>query len=393
MKTFIFTTFFVSFITFFTTSFAKNYILTPKDESGFALASEHNLEPLANFGDLIFYTTTDKNLNRYHSTLTEYFDIEEDKPVSIFSSNVKSNFNKYFKIQKSEAPWHLDRVTKRQLPLDGSFPLSTKGSCHTRDELLINTYIVDTGIDTEHPEFEGRAVWGANFADNKDTDCNNHGTHVAGLVGSKSYGVCVDANLYAVKVLDCGGSGSTSGVIQGIQWAFKHHRETSSKTKALSGKLAKGIINMSLGGGYSDAINRAVDYCVENDENFYIVVAAGNENNDACRTSPASSSKVLTVMASDKSDNRAWFSNWGSCADVYAPGVDVLSTIPDGKTAKYSGTSMASPVMAGVLNHYVDKFPNKNMDKLKKKVLSKSSKGVISTEKPNTPNLLAYLKH
>jgi cerevisin len=120
-------------------------------------------------------------------------------------------------------------------------------------------------------------------------------------------------------------------------------------------------------------------------------VAAGNENNDACNTSPASVKSIFTVMASDKNDNRAWFSNWGACADIYAPGVNVLSTIPGGGTAMYSGTSMASPVMAGVLNHYVDMYPNNNLKQIKKKVMKLATTGVVIGDKSDTVNDLVYL--
>jgi cerevisin len=255
--------------------------------------------------------------------------------------------------------------------------------------LSIDTYIVDTGIDITHPEFEGRATWGSNFADSKDTDCNNHGTHVSGLVGSLSYGVCTDANLIAVKVLDCNGSGSTSSVIKGIEWAFNSHLQKSKNDTG--GKTVKSIINMSLGGGYSRALNKALETTVRNN-NFYVVVAAGNENEDACNASPASSKSILTVMASDMDDNRAWFSNWGKCANIYAPGVNVLSTIPNNQFASYSGTSMASPVTAGVLNHYLDMFPSYNMKQIMEAISKYSSHNVIQGgSKPSTVSNLIYL--
>ena len=140
-----------------------------------------------------------------------------------------------------------------------------------------------------------RVTWLANFVDNMDIDCQSHGTHCAGIVGSQTYGVCKDANLFAIKVLDCRGSGSLSGVIQGIEYAYQRHLEESEK----SDKIHKSIISMSLGGGYSKIVNTAVEKTLEN-EHFYVVVAAGNEDNDACKVSPASANGVLTVMASDR---------------------------------------------------------------------------------------------
>ena len=147
---------------------------------------------------------------------------------------------------------------------------------------------------------------------------------------------------------------------------------------------------MSLGGGFSYALNKAV-LATTKDDHFYFAAAAGNENNDACKTSPASVKEIFTVMASDRDDNRAWFSNWGKCADIYSPGVDITSTIPDGKTATYSGTSMACPVLVGVLAHYINMYPELTMKELKEKVLTDATKDHIIGNKKRTSNLLGYL--
>jgi hypothetical protein len=401
-------------------SINQGYILTPKENNVntinfLALAEEHNLQPLANFNHednphsvptLQFYWSSESNVKKYAETLSLHFEIEPDVQVNldphelltlpkkqvlseshefVLVPNLDNEWN--YKLSES-APWHLDRITKHNLPLDHHFPYRTAGSCHTNNQTVIHTYIVDTGIDVFHPQFGERAVWGANFVDTTNTDCNNHGTHVAGLVGSHDYGVCVDANLVAVKVLDCQGSGSLSGVIQGIDWAFKEHKNRSKNET----RLVKGVINMSLGGGYSRALNRAVEACLSKDPNFYIVVAAGNENQDACELSPAGANGVITVMASDSSDERAWFSNWGECGNVYAPGVDVLSTIPNGKTAQYSGTSMASPVMAGVLNHYLDQYPKYNQKQIVKLIGKLATPDVIASNRKGTVNRLVYLE-
>lgn len=375
----------------------SDYILTPKrhlvDNGRFNtmewvnFAEEHDLVVLAEFSDLksTFYIASDSTYFRYSSTFDKFYDVEEDKRVYLNSS---FTFKLGDNIKSESAAWHLGRVTQRENSnKNTNFPYSKSGQCHVNSNLVIDTYIVDTGIDITHPQFENRAVWAGNFADNIDRDCNNHGTHVAGLVGSKDYGVCVDAKLHAIKVLSCDGSGSLSGVIKGIEMAYQLHQEKSKK----SSKTVKSIINMSLGGGKSVALNKAVEACVESDPHFYVVVAAGNEDSDACNTSPASVSTILTVMASDSSDNRAWFSNWGRCANVYAPGVDVLSTFPDGKTAVLSGTSMASPVMAGVLNHYIDMFPQNTMADMLKYIKNSSTKNVIFNNKKYTKNYFVYL--
>lgn len=375
---------------------AKRYILTPKEEINnfevHKISGEHDLEVFAEFKEhnyLPFYTTSRENVIKYRTTFNQFFHIEEDVTITLKENDfvlVENNLESVILSNETAVPWHLDRIVKRKLPLDGSF--GYEQDCHENKDVRIDTYVVDTGIDVGHVQFGGRAVWGNNFVDSMDTDCNSHGTHVAGLIGSKEYGVCKDANLYAVKVLDCEGSGSLSGVIKGIEWVYKTH---ITKTKTLS-KRIKSIINMSLGGGFSKALNKAIEYGVKNDDNFYVVVAAGNENEDACNGSPSSVKSIFTVMASDKDDNRAWFSNWGSCSDIYSPGVNVLSTIPNGKTAIYSGTSMASPVVAGVLNHYVDMYPDLNMLEIKEKVLSMSTKNVISGNKRSTVSDLIYLE-
>lgn len=382
----------------------QRYILTPKMSVMSSvytdLSSRFNLDKFAEWpseyysthGDetyspLQFYLAEHRDIIGNRNELSTWFDIEEDKTVRL--SRTSGDQFVIVEAAQAAAPWHLDRIVKRKLPLNGKYGLNTPGSCHANSDYLIDTYVVDTGIDVTHSQFGGRATWGANFADDVDTDCNSHGTHVAGLIGSRDYGVCVDARLHAVKVLTCEGSGSLSGVIRGIEWAFKQHL---TKTKTNGNRTTKSIINMSLGGGYSRAINRAVEACVKRNDNFYIVVAAGNENNDACDTSPASVDGILTVMASDSRDDRAWFSNWGKCANVYAPGVDIISTIPDERYAKYSGTSMASPVAAGVLNHYIDMYPEHNMKQMLSIVDTLATPNVIRSEKDQTPNLLVYLE-
>lgn len=363
-------------------SLAKNYLLIPKNTNfnSLMVSQELGLKSLVHNEHLSVYVASHDHMQKYKKTLDYFYEIEEDLPVTI-----KKGFT--LDINIADAPWHLDRIVKRQLPLNNEYNYSDKGSCHklSADSTQIYTYIVDTGIDVLHNEFEERAFWGMNFADTIDTDCNNHGTHVAGIIGSRTYGVCKDANLIAVKVLDCQGSGTFSSVLKGLDWVYKHHKNMSKTQKT------KSIINMSLGGGYSKTINKLVDSMLEQDENMYMAVAAGNEDQNACNVSPASAKNVLTVMASDKYDQRAWFSNWGECADIYAPGVDVISTIPKNKVASYSGTSMSSPVMVGVLNHYVDMYPNLNMKQIKEQLVKDSTQKVVKGKKFKTSSNLVFL--
>jgi cerevisin len=387
----------VSALLFASCVFAKNLLLTPKQHNVHtfdfkSFVVEHNLKNLVSIHDLTVYKTTSENYELFKGTLQELFDVEEDLIYTLPKPIVKDNIifvqeegQLEFKIQKS-VPWHLDRMSKRNLPLDGEFPYSESGSCHKNKDITIHTYIVDTGINIEHPEFEGRAVWLENFSgDNKDTDCNSHGTFCSGLVGSKSYGLCKDANLFAVKVLTCEGSGSYSGILSGLEFVYKRHLAESAKNNGI-----RSVVSMSLGGGFSKAINRAVENLVKSDT-MYVAVASGNENSDACHTSPASARGVFTVNAMDKYDNRAYFSNFGKCTDMYSPGVDILSTIPGGDTAVYSGTSMATPALVGVMNHYIDMYPELNMKGLKEKMMSDATKNVIKGNPKETNNLLVYL--
>lgn len=377
---------------------AQNYILTPRNHHVHtfnydSFAKEHNLEVLVNINELTVYKTHIINYNLFTDTFKELFEIEEDQTFTLPKPIVGEQ--NVFYIQKpgehefeikSSIPWHLDRIVKQDLPLDNTFEYSEAGSCHKNKDIDIHTYIVDTGIDVNHPEFEGRASWLANFAgDNTNTDCNSHGTHCAGLVGSKSYGVCKDAKLFAVKVLNCEGSGSYSGILSGLEFVHKRHQD-----ELKSNPNVKSIMSMSLGGGFSRAINRAVEALVKSNS-MYVVVAAGNEDSDACKTSPASARGILTIMASDKHDNRAYFSNYGTCADLYSPGVDILSTIPNGKTAVYSGTSMSTPNLVGVLNHYLDQFPSLNMQGVKDKMMKDASQNKLNGNPKQTNNLLVYL--
>lgn len=375
---------------------SQNFLLTPKQTfnhvsfNSVSFAKEHGLVPVVSIDDLIIYETTNSNYEIFESTFNDLFHVEKNEIIKVPKPSEKSVYlNDQFVFDvSSEVPWHLSRISQRDLPLNDNFPYNTSGSCHTNPDVKINTYVVDTGIDTEHVEFEGRATWLANFADDEDTDCQSHGTHCAGLVGSRHFGVCKDAKLLAIKVLDCNGYGSYSGIMKGLGYVYQHHSE-QKKVLNPNQKL-RSIVSMSLGGGYSRAINKVVEKLLDYGE-IYVVVAAGNENNDACKVSPASAKGVLTIMASDKDDNRAYFSNYGKCADIYSPGVDIVSTIPGNNHAKYSGTSMSTPIYAGILNHYLDMFPELSQKELKEKILSDSTKQHIQDNENDTNNLLAYL--
>jgi subtilisin family serine protease len=226
----------------------------------------------------------------------------------------------------------LDRIDQRSLPLNKAYTYTSTGSG-------VNVYVIDTGIQTAHPEFGGRAdvVYDGVGDGRNGQDCNGHGTHVAGIVGSRTYGVAKSVRLHAVRVLDCDGTGTLSGVIDGVNWVKAH-------------RGAKAVANMSLGGGRSTALNNAVTALSRS--GVFLAVAAGNEARDACNTSPASADSVEATGATDPSDVRPSWSNFGSCVDIYAPGSNVLSTYTGGRTAVLSGTSMATPFVTGVAALY-----------------------------------------
>jgi len=251
-------------------------------------------------------------------------------------------------ILQQDATWGLNRVDERQLDLDDTYVYPDTAGAG------VDSYIVDTGILTTHDDFQGRAIWSANFADTINSDCNGHGTHVAGTVGGKTWGIAKQTTLLAVKVLNCAGSGTTDGVVKGIEFTVTSY--TSRKRPS--------VANMSLGGGLSPALDNAVKAAVTAGVTF--VVAAGNSNADACNFSPANAPLAVTVGATtvassgvNEIDARSTFSNYGKCVDIFAPGELITSAWIGSNTATrtISGTSMASPHVAGVAALYLSDNP------------------------------------
>jgi len=239
---------------------------------------------------------------------------------------------------QSGATWGIDRIDQRSLPLSTMYAWEADGSG-------VTAYIIDTGILTSHTQFDGRASSGfTSISDGRGTtDCNGHGTHVSGTVGGSTYGVAKAVSLVAVRVLGCTGSGTTSGVIAGVDWVTQDH--LSKKNVA--------VANMSLGGGASSTLDNAVANSIANGVTY--AVAAGNDNADACNTSPARTSTALTVGATTSADAKASFSNYGSCVDINAPGVSITSAWATSTTATntISGTSMATPHVTGAAAAYL----------------------------------------
>jgi subtilisin family serine protease len=253
--------------------------------------------------------------------------VEPDTGISI--STVQSN-----------PTWGLDRIDQRSLPIDHAFHYTETGSG-------VTAYGVDTGIRLSHSDFGGRAVTGTDLVDGgAASDCNGHGTHVAGTLGGRLRGVAKQVRLVAVRVLDCAGSGSTSRVISGLNWVASNHR---------SGSPA--VANMSLGGAASSAVDTAVQGVIN--DGVTVAVAAGNDGGNACNGSPSRVAAAITVSATDSTDTRPSWADVGSCVDLFAPGVRIYSDwySSDTATKTLDGTSMASPHAAGVAALYLQKYP------------------------------------
>lgn len=295
----------------------------------------------------------------------------------------------------NDAPWGLGRIAHRD-----QLNLTTFNKYLYDDQggKGVTAYVIDTGINTQHIDFGGRASWGKTIPINDtDSDGNGHGTHCSGTVGGSKFGVAKNVSIVAVKVLNSNGSGDMSDVIKGVEWTVRSHLDAVSQNK----KEFKGsVANMSLGGGQSTALDTAVNVAVLAGVHF--AVAAGNNNADACKYSPAAAADAVTVGASDISDTRASFSNFGKCVDIFGPGVNIQSTYIGSKYAlsTLSGTSMASPHVAGLLAYYLSLVPSSDSEysvstfvtpaQLKSNLIAFASGGKLSDLPLETPNLLAF---
>ena len=290
-----------------------------------------------------------------HNPNVEY--IEEDQVMSLEAT-------------QSGATWGIDRIDQRNLPLNGTYVYNTTAT-------NVTAYVIDTGIRPTHSQFGTRAASVYNSAGGSNDDCNGHGTHVAGTIGGSTHGVAKGVRIRGVKVLNCSGSGTNSGIIAGVDWV----RANATKPA---------VANLSLGGGYSSATNTAVNNLANS--GVFVAVASGNSNANACNFSPASAANVTSVNASTSTDAKASFSNHGSCTHLYAPGQSITSAWHTSTTATntISGTSMAAPHVAGVGALYLAGNPGASNTTVRSWIINNATTGVITGNPSGTPNRLLY---
>ncbi|MET7711458.1 S8 family peptidase [Streptomyces sp. NPDC005407] len=278
---------------------------------------------------------------------------------------------------QTNATWGLDRVDQRNLPLSKSYTYNTSAS-------NVNAYIIDTGIRTSHSEFGGRASVGTDTVGGGQNgqDCQGHGTHVAGTVGGRTYGVAKGVKLIAVRVLDCSGSGTTAGVIAGVDWVTANAKKPA-------------VANMSLGGSANTSLDNAVKKSIASGVSY--AIAAGNGiliglPANACNYSPARVPEAITVGATDSSDRRASFSNYGTCLDLFAPGVNITSAWKDNDTATntISGTSMATPHTVGVAALYLSTHATATPAQVRDALVNNATSGKVQDPRTGSPNKLLY---
>ena len=268
--------------------------------------------------------------------------------------------------------WGLDRVEQISRAPLGNYSYTSTGS-------TINVFVVDTGINPVSTDFTGRVLPGWSGIGGSTTDCNGHGTHVSGTIGGTTYGVAKEVNLIPVRVFDCSGSTSNSVIISGLNWIGNN--STSGKS----------VVNMSLGGGASSALDTAVNSVIG--KGVVVVVAAGNSKRDACNFSPARVPNAITVAASDSTDTFASYSNYGKCVDIIAPGSAITSDWYTSSTATktISGTSMASPHVAGAVARYLSSLTPSTNTSVAADLQTASTKGAVKNVRTGTFNYLLYI--
>jgi subtilisin family serine protease len=284
--------------------------------------------------------------------------VEQDRTVTIESTT-----------QTNPPNWGLDRIDQPTLPLDHTYTTGSAASVHA--------YIIDTGVRMTQTQYAGRVTSGYDFVDHDSdaSDCQGHGTHVAGTVGGSTYGVAKDIHLVAVRVLNCQGAGTYSQIIAGVDWVTKN-------------AVKPAVANMSLGGAAGTTLDNAVQKSIDSGVTY--VVAGGNDSRDACTKSPARLTAAITVGATDSSDRQASFSNYGKCLDLYAPGVNILSSSNNSDTAtmRMSGTSQATPHVTGAAALYLNNHPTATPQQVRDAIINTATTGAVKNAPTTSPNKL-----
>lgn len=347
------------------------YIVAFKNDFGAASAAESQIKATTaalGIQPVHIYTAA---LQGFAATLdaTQLAALRQNPQVERIEPDQEAGIDSVQTMDAANQPWGLDRIDQRAPPLSKTFSYRGSGAS-------VTAYVIDTGILATHPDFGGRARIAFDALGGTGVDCNGHGTHVAGIIGGTTYGVAKSVALRGVRVLGCGGTGAVSAIIAGVDWVQAHH-------------VKPAVANLSLGSNHSPSLNAAVQSL--SGAGVFVSVAAGNESVDACTRSPASASGVYSVAASDRTDKAAGFNNRGACVDAYAPGVNIRSAWLGGGSHDLSGTSMASPHVAGVVAIYKGNHGDASQTTLTSWLNLRATKNVVTSVPAGTPNRLLFL--